>query len=172
MPHPSNIRSCQSLSSPPAPSPPPPPRASSTTSPSSGTSIWTGMNHTKIGLPGKSILRDYFNENRTSQRPFLSLRISFPPNTYFYTIASSLPIVGPLLGGGDGASSSNSNSNGGAAGALSLDNIPIVGDLLSGSSNGNRYGSRWIKAGSLSNSSQIFWFESLLNLTWFYSSAS
>ena len=32
----------------------------------------------KIGLPGKSILRDYFQENRTSQRPFLLLRISFP----------------------------------------------------------------------------------------------
>ena len=31
----------------------------------------------KIGLPGKSILRDYFQENRTSQRPFLVLRIRF-----------------------------------------------------------------------------------------------
>ena len=32
----------------------------------------------KIGLPGKSILRDYFQEKRTSRRPFLFLRISFP----------------------------------------------------------------------------------------------
>ena len=32
----------------------------------------------KIGLPGKSILGDYFQENRTSRRPFLLLRISFP----------------------------------------------------------------------------------------------
>ena len=32
----------------------------------------------KIGLPGKLILRDYFQENRTSRRPFLLQRISFP----------------------------------------------------------------------------------------------
>ena len=31
----------------------------------------------KIGLPGKWILGDYFQENRTSRRPFLLLRISF-----------------------------------------------------------------------------------------------
>ena len=30
-----------------------------------------GMNCIKIGLPGKSILGDYFRENRTSRRPFL-----------------------------------------------------------------------------------------------------
>ena len=35
------------------------------------------MNCIKIGLPGKFILRDYFQENSTSQRPFLLLRISF-----------------------------------------------------------------------------------------------
>ena len=29
----------------------------------------------KIGLPGKSILRDYFQDNMTSQRPFLLQRI-------------------------------------------------------------------------------------------------
>ena len=29
----------------------------------------------KIGLPGKSILREYFPENRTSRSPFLLLRI-------------------------------------------------------------------------------------------------
>ena len=39
-------------------------------------SIWA--NCTKIGLPGKSILGYYFQENRTSSRPFLLLRISFP----------------------------------------------------------------------------------------------
>ena len=38
----------------------------------------------KIGLPGKLILRDYFQENRTSQRPFLLLRISFPGRHIFY----------------------------------------------------------------------------------------
>ena len=38
------------------------------------------MNCIKIGLPGKSILRDYFQENRyrSSGRPFPLLRISFP----------------------------------------------------------------------------------------------
>ena len=35
------------------------------------TSGKTGTNCIKIGLPGKSILRDYFQENRTSQRPVL-----------------------------------------------------------------------------------------------------
>ena len=38
---------------------------------SRGTRGWTGTNCIKIGLPGKSILGDYFQENRTSQRPFL-----------------------------------------------------------------------------------------------------
>ena len=37
----------------------------------------------KIGLPGKSILRDYYQENMTSRRPFLSLRISFPGRPIF-----------------------------------------------------------------------------------------
>ena len=37
-----------------------------------------GGNCIKIGLPGKLILRDYFQENRTSRRPFLLPRISFP----------------------------------------------------------------------------------------------
>ena len=37
-----------------------------------------GGNCMEIGLPGKSILGDYFEENRTSRRPFLLLRISFP----------------------------------------------------------------------------------------------
>ena len=37
-----------------------------------------GGNCIKISFPGKSILRDYFQQNGTSQRPFLFLRISFP----------------------------------------------------------------------------------------------
>ena len=39
---------------------------------------YPGMNCIKIDLPGKLILRDYLQENRTSQRPFLLLRIDFP----------------------------------------------------------------------------------------------
>ena len=37
----------------------------------------------KLGLPGKSILGYYFQENRTSRRPFLLLRISFPGRPNF-----------------------------------------------------------------------------------------
>ena len=37
----------------------------------------------KIGLPRKSILGDYFQENRTSRRPFLLLRINFPGRPIF-----------------------------------------------------------------------------------------
>ena len=37
----------------------------------------------KIGFPGKSILRDYFQENRTSPRPSLLLRICFPGRPIF-----------------------------------------------------------------------------------------
>ena len=36
-----------------------------------------------MGLPGKSILGDYFEENRTSRRPFLLLRIRFPGRPIF-----------------------------------------------------------------------------------------
>ena len=42
-----------------------------------------GGNCIKIGLTGKSILRDCYQENRTSRRPFLLLRISFPGRTTF-----------------------------------------------------------------------------------------
>ena len=42
-----------------------------------------GGNGIKIGLPGKSILRKHFEENRTSRRPFLLLRISFPGRLIF-----------------------------------------------------------------------------------------
>ena len=41
------------------------------------------MNCIKMGLPGKSILGDYFQENMNSQRPFLSWRISFPGRPIF-----------------------------------------------------------------------------------------
>ena len=42
-----------------------------------------GGNCIKIGLPGKSILGDYFQENSTSRRPFLLLRISFAGRPIF-----------------------------------------------------------------------------------------
>ena len=42
-----------------------------------------GMNCIKIGLPGNLILGYYFQENRTSQRPFLLQRISFPGRPIF-----------------------------------------------------------------------------------------
>ena len=45
--------------------------------------IGSGANCIKIGLPGESILRYYFQENRTSQSPFLLLRISFPGRPIF-----------------------------------------------------------------------------------------
>ena len=38
----------------------------------------------KIGLPGKSILKDYFEEKRTSRRPFPLLRIRFPGRPILY----------------------------------------------------------------------------------------
>ena len=37
----------------------------------------------KMGLPGKLILGDCFQENRTSRRPFPLLRISFPGRPTF-----------------------------------------------------------------------------------------
>ena len=45
--------------------------------------LGAGGNCIKIGLPGKSILRDYYQENMTSRRPFLFLRISFPGRPVF-----------------------------------------------------------------------------------------
>ena len=42
-----------------------------------------GGNCIKMSLPGKSILGDYFQENGTSKRPFLSLRISFPGRPFY-----------------------------------------------------------------------------------------
>ena len=51
----------------------------------------TGGNCIRIGLPGKSILGDYSQENRTSRRPFLLLQ--FSGKTPFYTIClQALPV--------------------------------------------------------------------------------
>ena len=46
-------------------------------------SATAGGNCIKISHLGKSILRDYFQENSTSQRPFLLLRIRFPERSIF-----------------------------------------------------------------------------------------
>ena len=45
-----------------------------------------GGNCIKISLPGKLILGDYFQENGTSRRPFLLLRISFPGRPIFFQL--------------------------------------------------------------------------------------
>ena len=56
----------------------------------------SGMNCIKIGLPGKSILGDYFQENVTSRRPFLLLRISFPRRPIFIQIIPGVELVGVI----------------------------------------------------------------------------
>ena len=48
----------------------------------------------KIGLPGKSILGDYFEENKTSRSPFLLLRISFPGRPIFIQFIPDLEVLG------------------------------------------------------------------------------
>ena len=45
----------------------------------------------EIGLPGKSILRDYFPENMISGWPFLLLRISFPGRPIFIQFIPGAP---------------------------------------------------------------------------------
>ena len=45
----------------------------------------------KIGLPGKSILGDYFQEKRTSRRSFLFLRIYFPGRPIFNNSSQIAP---------------------------------------------------------------------------------
>ena len=47
------------------------------------TALPAGTNCIKIGLPGKFILSDYLQENRTFRRPFPLLRISFPGRPIF-----------------------------------------------------------------------------------------
>ena len=52
----------------------------------------------KKGLPGKSILGDYFQENMTSRRPFLLMRISFPGRPIFIQLVpgrKTLPVRRP-----------------------------------------------------------------------------
>ena len=65
----------------------------------------------KIGLPGKSILRYYFQENRTSRRPFLLLRISFLGRSIFIQLVPGclshiLPSVALTPTGVDGGGAS------------------------------------------------------------------
>ena len=52
----------------------------------------------KIGLPGKSILGDCFQENMTSRRPFFFLRISFPGRPIFiqFVPGDVLDLLGAL----------------------------------------------------------------------------
>ena len=50
-----------------------------------------GTNCIKIGLPGKLILGDYYQENWTSQRPFLLLRIHFPERPLFIQLPPGPP---------------------------------------------------------------------------------
>ena len=54
--------------------------------------VGPGGNCIIIGLPGKSIFREYFQENMASQRPFLLQRICFPGGPFFIQlIPESLP---------------------------------------------------------------------------------
>ena len=52
-----------------------------------------GGNCIKIGLPGKSILRDYSQENMTSRRPFLLLRIRFPGRPIFIQFVPGVEVA-------------------------------------------------------------------------------
>ena len=52
-----------------------------------------GADCIKIGLPGKFILRDYFQENRTSGRTFLLLRISFTGRPIFIQFVPGVPVA-------------------------------------------------------------------------------
>ena len=52
-----------------------------------------GTNCIKIALPGKSILGDYFQENMTSRRPFLLLRISFPGRPIFIQLPPAVLVL-------------------------------------------------------------------------------
>ena len=50
----------------------------------------------KIGLPGKSILGDYFQENRTFLRHFLLLRIRFPGRPILIQLPTEAGVQGRL----------------------------------------------------------------------------
>ena len=59
---------------------------------SSRGSLWARRDQLcKIGLPGKSILGDYFQENMTSRRRFLLQRISFPGRPIFTQLPAGRP---------------------------------------------------------------------------------
>ena len=53
-----------------------------------------GMNCIKKVLPGKSILGDFLQENITSRRPFLLLRIDFPGRPIFIQLSPELGRLG------------------------------------------------------------------------------
>ena len=63
----------------------------------------------QIGLPGKSILGDYFQETSTTQRPFL-LRISFPGRPIFIQLPQYSEINTPGQYGGGGTTGTCSGS--------------------------------------------------------------
>ena len=46
-----------------------------------------------MGLPGKLILRDFFQENETSRRPFLLLGISFPKRPIFIQLPPGMNCI-------------------------------------------------------------------------------
>ena len=50
--------------------------------------VLSGMNCIKIGLPGKSILGDYFQREYDFPKTFSLTENQFSGKTYFYTIAS------------------------------------------------------------------------------------
>ena len=56
-------------------------------------SMRTGGKSIKIGLSGKSILRDYFQDNKTSRRPFLLLRIRFPGRPIFIQFVPGVEVA-------------------------------------------------------------------------------
>ena len=56
----------------------------------------SGTNCIKIGLPGKSILGDYFQKNMTSQRLFFLLRICFPGRPIFIQLPPDINKMTPL----------------------------------------------------------------------------
>ena len=61
-------------------------------------SLWIGTNCIKIGLPGKLILGDYFQENMTSWRPFLLVKISFPRRPIFIPLTPGLQKLPAFVG--------------------------------------------------------------------------
>ena len=73
----------------------------------------------KTGLPGKLILGYYFQENRTSQRPFLLPRISFPGRPIFIQSVPEADLHDEVAEEGDGGAASEGQVVGGATGTKS-----------------------------------------------------